>query len=95
MVVPAVLLVLAAGLGALQVGGEQLRLQSAVADAARLYGRADPAAASAVSAAVPGAQVSRRPSGQLVCAEGRVQARLIGVLPVTLHATSCALADGA
>jgi hypothetical protein len=67
---PAVILVLATALGAVQLAGLQLRAQDAAADAARSYARGDPAGAVAarLSRQLPGAGVTRVGSGDLVCA---------------------------
>jgi Flp pilus assembly protein TadG len=93
IVLPAVLLVLAAALGALQIAGDQLRLQAVAVDAARMFARGDPAAASRVAGQLRGASVTRRTTGTLVCADARTTAS-IGVLPgIALHASSCALAE--
>lgn len=90
---PAVVLVVAFGVGALGAGARQVRLQDAVADAARLAARdEDPArAAAAVTAAVPGATVEITSRGDLVCVTAVVAA---DPLPATLTAEGCALAGG-
>jgi Flp pilus assembly protein TadG len=94
-VLPAVVLVLAMAVGGMQVAGEQLRLQSAVADAARLLGRGDPAAGARVSAVAPGARLGESRQGVLVCATGQAPTSLGVLLGITLSATSCALDDAA
>ncbi|HWM15163.1 MAG TPA: TadE family type IV pilus minor pilin [Microbacterium sp.] len=89
---PAVALVLLMGAGALSTCAQQVRLQDAAADAARLSarGESDARARAAVSAAVPGAAVDIGARGDLVC----VTASANSSLPITLSATSCALAGG-
>ena len=89
---PAVLLVLAACLGALHVGVEQARLDAAAAVASRSAARGDPASVAigrAVTAGAGSVRLERR-SG-LVCARAEATARLLG-LPIPVVGTSCALA---
>jgi Flp pilus assembly protein TadG len=93
-VLPAIILVLAVGLGAMQLAGEQLRLQSAAGDAARLIGRGDGGAASIIGRISPGARFDQASDGDLVCVHATASANL-GILGgLTLSATSCALSDG-
>jgi Flp pilus assembly protein TadG len=92
-VLPAVVLVLAIAIGGMQIAGEQLRLQSAVADAARLLGRGDSAAGARVQAAAPGAQLGESRRGPLVCATAEAPTSLGLLLGITLRASSCALDD--
>ncbi|MBD8023412.1 TadE family type IV pilus minor pilin [Microbacterium gallinarum] len=89
---PAVIVVLVVGVGVLAAGARQVRLQDAVADAARLAARGEPAdrVRSAVASVAPGAATSIEPRGDLVCVTGTVGT----ALPFTLTATSCALAGG-
>jgi Flp pilus assembly protein TadG len=93
---PAVLLVLAAGLGGVQVAALQVRVQDAAADAARSYARGDThAVAARLERQVPGARVGRVDRGDLVCA--RVSAAPAGPvarLGIRVTAESCALAGG-
>lgn len=89
--IPAVLLVLVGALGAMQVAGEQLRLQAASADAARSFGRGDENGYSRVAEQIPGASVTKRMLGDLVCADARAPTTLGLLSGVTLVATSCAL----
>lgn len=91
---PAVVLVLAACLGAGQVVAMQVRVQDAAAAAARHLARGDPGAARAlVSRLVPGASVTETRNTDLVCAT--VSAHPGGLLSaVTVVAGSCALAQG-
>lgn len=90
---PAVVLVLAACLGAGQVVALQVRVQDAAAVAARQLARGDPGAASALaSRLVPGASVTPSTQADLVCAT--VSAHPTGLLSaVPVLATSCALAE--
>ena len=89
---PAVVLVLLLGAGALGAGARQVRLQDAAADAARLAARGEaPSRITAVVLSeVPGATSTIEQRGDLVC----VTASADAVLPLTLTATSCALAGG-
>ena len=89
---PAVVLVLLLGVGMLGAGARHVRLQDAVADAARLAARGESPerVQAAVSAVAPGAAGVTFAKGDLVCVTGSVRA----ALPVTLSATSCALAGG-
>ncbi|BDV31363.1 TadE family type IV pilus minor pilin [Microbacterium terricola] len=86
---PAVVLVLALGAGALAASGRQVRMQDAAADAARLAARGESDAR--VRAAAPGAATVISTEGDLVC----VRLTAPGPLPgLTLSASSCALAGG-
>ena len=89
---PAVLLVLAACLGALRVGVEQARLDAAAAVASRSVARGDPVDAATARAVVAGAGSVRfdHRSG-LVCAHTGAPARILG-LAVPVVGTACALA---
>lgn len=89
---PAVVLVLAACLGGLQVAGHQLRLQDAAAVAARSVARGGSlgAAQARASRMVPGASVAHRTDGDLVC----VSLALVVPPGLTLRAASCALGGG-
>ncbi|WP_460772301.1 TadE family type IV pilus minor pilin [Microbacterium sp. GXF7504] len=90
---PAVLLVVVLGVGALAAGARQVRLQDAAADAARLLARGeDPARADGVlQTAVPGAAIATDRPGDLVCVTATAGA---GIPGLTLRARSCALAGG-
>ena len=91
---PAVVLLLALGLGALAVGAQSVRLQDAAGLTARALARGDPPSAAAAIAAtlVPGAAVSRRDRSGLVCVLLTTQAS--GPLSsLQLRAESCALAE--
>lgn len=97
-VIPAVILILAFGLTSLQLAGQQVRLQDAAADAARILGRGDsPALATSVARrAAAGARITTSHPSGLVCATVRAPAPSpVGtVLGLTLAATSCALDAG-
>lgn len=95
-VIPAVLLVLAICLGSLQLAGTQLRLQDAAADASRSLARGDARAMAAarVDQAVPGAALSVRRDGDLVCAEARAGGGFGSLFGLTVTAAGCALDGG-
>jgi hypothetical protein len=97
-VIPAVILILAFGLTSLQLAGQQVRLQDAAADAARILGRGDSqalAADVARRAAADARITTTRPSG-LVCVTVAAPAPSpVGTaLGLTLTARSCALDAG-
>lgn len=96
LTLPAVVLTLLLGVGALGAASRQVSLQDASADAARLLGRGEgtDAAAGAVAAAVPGAGFASRSDGDLVCVTASVQVAVGGLLTMPLRASSCALAGG-
>jgi Flp pilus assembly protein TadG len=94
---PAVALVLAVCVGAVGVGSQQLRLQDAVADAARGLGRGESTAAVASRAAraVAGSALASWQAGELVCARLSADARgPVTVAGLRLTAESCALDGG-
>jgi len=96
-VLPAALLVLAMALMGMQVAGVHLRLQDAVADAARSLGRGDSAssAAALVSRAVPGARLAVSVRDELVCADATAPSAGGALLSgLTVTARSCALTGG-
>jgi len=93
-VVPAVVLVLLFALGAMQLAGEQLRLQAAVAQVARQLGRGETVDDRFVQQVSAGAVVTSSDDGDLVCAQARAPAALGILTGITLTASSCALADG-
>ena len=90
---PAVVLVLACALGAIGLGGEQLRLQGAAFDAARLLGRGDPGALSRIRSVAPDATLTTRTSGVTICVDASAVVSLGALSGISLHATSCALDD--
>jgi len=92
---PAVLLALLLGVGALGAAATQVALQDAAADAARLLGRGESAArAAAAVAAVEGATMTSRGVADLVCVTASVQTRIGRLISIPLSAGSCALAGG-
>jgi hypothetical protein len=90
---PAVVIVLACCLSALQIAGTQLRLQDAAALAARSVARGEGAAVASARASrmVPGASLSQRASADLECVTLRAPSAIGGL---TLSASSCALSGG-
>jgi hypothetical protein len=91
---PAVMLVLILGVGALGAGARHVRLQDATADAARLASRGESAGRveSAVTGAVPGATIDVSTRGDVVCVTATASAGL--ALLGDVAATGCALAGG-
>jgi Flp pilus assembly protein TadG len=91
---PAVVLVLVLGAGALSAGARHVRLQDAAADAARLVARGEShaRASTAVTGSVAEAAIEVAREGDLVCVTASAPA--IGAVPVMLNATSCALDGG-
>ena len=89
---PAVLLVLAACLGALRLGAEQVRIVDAAALAARSTARGDAPAVSARLARAAGAEriTTTRSADGLVCVVARRLTPVLG-LALPLAARSCAL----
>ncbi|MEV4668181.1 TadE family type IV pilus minor pilin [Microbacterium sp. LWO12-1.2] len=96
MALPAVVLTIALGVGALGAAARQVALQDAAADAARVLGRGetDEAAARIVSGAVPGAGLSSSRDDDLVCVTTKVDAEVAGLIRLSLRARSCALDGG-
>ena len=97
-VVPAVLLVLALCLGALQVVGQQVRLTDAAADAARSLARGDSVgrAAGLVHQAVQGASMTPERRGEFVCVNLSAPSSFgaFAAFGLTLRAGSCTLGGG-
>ncbi|WP_309065399.1 TadE family type IV pilus minor pilin [Microbacterium sp.] len=93
---PAVLLALLLGAGALSAAARQVALQDAAADAARLLGRGESSsrAAGVVSHAVDGARLASREQGELVCVTASAELRVGRLISVPLRADSCALSGG-
>ena len=89
---PAVLLVLLLGVGVLGAGARHVRLQDAVADAARLAARGESSdrVHAAVTTAAPDASGVIEQRGDMVC----VVASAPALLSLRLTATGCALAGG-
>lgn len=96
LALPAVVLTLLLGAGALGAASRQVALQDASADAARLLGRGEDTgkASHAVSTAVPGAGMSSSSSGDLVCVQAHADVAIGGFIRIPLRASSCALAGG-
>ena len=83
-------------LGCAGVGAQQVRVQDAAADVARLLGRGDTEAETLafVGRAAPAATLSVERDGGLVCVELRAPAQVIVTLPlVQVRGTACALDD--
>lgn len=93
---PAALVAVAFGIGALAAAATQVSLQDAAADAARLLGRGESAAraAGSVADAVRGASSASRTEGDLVCVTASLDMRIGRLITVPLSASSCALAGG-
>ncbi|MFE7844150.1 TadE family type IV pilus minor pilin [Microbacterium sp. NPDC057407] len=89
---PAVVLVFMLGTGALAAGAVQVRLQDAVADAARLAARGEDTARihGVVAQQVSGASARLERRGDLLCVVGEAP----GVLSVRVAAVGCALDGG-
>lgn len=96
LALPAVVLAVALGVGALAAASRQVALQDAAADAARLLGRGQSQgdASHVVTAQIPGAALSSRGAGDLVCVTATSDVRLGGAMSLPLSATACALAGG-
>jgi hypothetical protein len=90
---PAVAIVLACALGAIHLGSEQLRLQGAAFDAARLLGRGDPGALARIRSVLPNSSLSIRRSGETVCADAKATVSLGVLSGIVLTASACALDD--
>jgi len=93
---PAVVAVLLLGAGTLGVCAQQVSLQDAAADAARLAARGQvDEARGMLAAAVHGATAAMHERGDLVCITASVAAAAVPIaLPVAVTATSCALDGG-
>lgn len=96
LALPAVVLVLLLGAGALGAAARQVALQDAVADAARLLGRGESTAAAyaVVTASVSDAQLSSEQRGDLSCVSARLDVTIGRVIQIPLSASSCALSGG-
>ncbi|WP_282847341.1 TadE family type IV pilus minor pilin [Microbacterium oxydans] len=96
LALPAVVLALLLGAGALGAASRQVALQDASADAARLLGRGEGygAAERVVHAAVPGARMSSSPLGDLVCVTTSADVSVGALIRMPLRASSCALEGG-
>jgi len=93
---PIVLVTALLGVGALTAAARQVALQDAAADAARLLGRGEGAAAASavVSQAVDGAAFSHERRGDLACATASLDLAIGRFVTVPLRASSCALDGG-
>jgi Flp pilus assembly protein TadG len=93
---PAALIAIIFGVGALSAAATQVSLQDAAADSARLLGRGEsPArAAGVIRDAVDGASSATRTDGDLVCVTASLDMRIGRLISVPLRASSCALAGG-
>jgi hypothetical protein len=93
VVLPAVVLLLGCALGAMGLGAEQLRLQGAAFDAARLLGRGDPGARDGVRSVDPSARLDIRASDGIVCADVTAPVAIGVFVGIELKASACALHD--
>ena len=92
---PAVLLALLLGVGALNAAAVQVSLQDAAADAARLLGRGESTArAAGVVGTVDGAGMASADAGDLDCVTASVRVRVGRLISIPLSARSCALDGG-
>ena len=93
---PAVFLALLLGIGSLVAATQQVMLQDAAADAARLLGRGEgeQAAAAVIARSVDGASFSQRRDGDLRCVTARVDVDFGRLIAIPLRASSCALDGG-
>ncbi|MCK3771018.1 hypothetical protein LG322_03665 [Microbacterium aerolatum] len=96
LALPAVAITLLLGAGALGAAAQQVSLQDAAADAARLLGRGESEATAhaTVAAAVDGARSSSASRGDLVCVSARIDAQIGRLISIPLSASSCALSGG-
>ncbi|WP_228495858.1 TadE family type IV pilus minor pilin [Microbacterium sp. VKM Ac-2870] len=94
VIVPAVVLLIALTVGALGALGRQVRLEQAVAQAARLAARGEPDRAAQIVDAISGGRVDGvGADGDLVCVAASASVSIAVPLP-DLHARSCALDGG-
>jgi len=90
MVVPAVVLVLAVCLSALNIAHRQIRLEDTASVAARTLARGGGSAAQVVGMLAPGATFSIEDRGELVCVRVSQPGSTIASLGIgELRATSC------
>jgi len=98
LALPAVALVLVFCLSGVQLAGLQVRLQDAAAASARSLARDESpgSVATTASTLVASARLTTQHRDDLVCATVSAPARnaLLGLLPITLSASSCALTGG-
>ncbi|MGO2520745.1 MAG: TadE family type IV pilus minor pilin [Microbacterium sp.] len=96
LALPAVVLTLLLGVGALSAAAQQVTLQDATADAARLLGRGESVAAAnaVVAASASNARVSHELRGDLTCVSAHVEISVGRIISIPLTASSCALSGG-
>ncbi len=96
LALPAAVLALAMGVGALSAAATQVSLQDAVADAARLLARGESAqrAQHAVRASLAGVHLTSRRAEGLVCVTGEVDLAVGQLIRLPLRAAACALDGG-
>lgn len=98
MVLPAVVLVLSACLGAVQVTGQQVRMTNAAANAARSLARGDGLGSATEIARQAGSRVTlgRENRGEFVCARLSAPSGFLpfAVAGLQVEVSSCALAGG-
>ncbi len=96
LALPAVALTLLLGAGALGAAAQQVALQDAVADAARLLGRGESEAAAhaTVAASSADARMSSAARGDLICVSAQLDAQVGRLISIPLSASSCALSGG-
>lgn len=96
LALPAVVLTLLLGVGALSAASQQVALQDATADAARLLGRGESVAAAhaTVAASVSDAHVANEIRGDLTCVSAKVDVAVGRIISIPLTASSCALSGG-
>jgi hypothetical protein len=90
---PAIVLMLGIALAAMQLVGQQLRLQGAAADAARVLGRGESGSLAELHDISPGASLTVTHPAGLVCARARAPAALGLIVGIKLTASACALDD--
>lgn len=93
---PAIMLVLAFCLAAMQLASLQIRVQDAAALAARSIARDDEASVALAAQLVPGITFARSQRGELVCVSAVAPAAggATPVLGIRVRAISCALGGG-
>ncbi|KDA06142.1 hypothetical protein DC31_13225 [Microbacterium sp. CH12i] len=96
LALPAVVLTLLLGAGALGAAAKQVSLQDAAADAARLLSRGESTAAAyaVVAASVSNAHASSESRGDLVCVTVGLSVSIGQFISIPLSASSCALSGG-
>jgi Flp pilus assembly protein TadG len=90
---PAAVLVVLLGIAGLGAASQQVRLQDAAADAARLVARGEDERRAFAVVAEAGGALAVAHRGDLVCATATAEVR-IGAVALPLSATGCALAGG-